>query len=96
MTGVQTCALPIFLFNKDGRVIQVQEYGYDKNHKGGKTKKGVALGSNLSNVLRSYGWSNEGTRSGDNLMMRYGRQFRVAFQMVKNTVVGITIGVGDK
>ena len=85
-----------FLFNKDGRVIQVQEYGYDKNHKGGKTKKGVALGSNLSTVLRSYGWSNEGTRSGDNLMMRYGRQFRVAFQMVKNTVVGITIGVGDK
>ena len=85
-----------FLFNKDGRVIQVQEYGHDKNRKGDRTRKGVALGSNLNAVLRAYGWSNEGTRNGDNLMMRYGRQYRVAFQMVKNTVVGITIGVGDK
>ncbi len=84
-----------FLFNKDGRVIQIQEYGHDQKRKGDRTRKGVGLGSNLNNVLKQYGWSNEGTRSGDNLVMKYGSQYRVAFQLVKNNVIGITIAAGD-
>ncbi len=84
-----------FLFNKDGRVIQIQEYGYDQKRKGDRTRKGVGLGSNLNIILKQYGWSPEGTRSGDNLVMKYGNQYRVAFQLVKNNVVGITIAAGD-
>ncbi len=84
-----------FLFNKDGRVIQIQEYGHDQKRKGDRTRKGVGLGSNLNSVLKQYGWSSEGTRSGDNLVMKYGNQYRVAFQLVKNNVIGITIAAGD-
>lgn len=84
-----------FLFNKDGRVIQIQEYGHDQKRKGDRTRKGVGLGSNLNSVLKQYGWSSDGTRSGDNLVMKYGNQYRVAFQLVKNNVIGITIAAGD-
>jgi hypothetical protein len=82
-----------FLFNKDGRVIQVQEYGYDKNHKGGKTRLGVGLGSSLNQVLRTYGWSNDGSNEGRNMIMRYGGEDKIAFQLVNNVVVGITVAV---
>jgi hypothetical protein len=82
-----------FLFNKDGRVIQVQEYGYDKHHKGGKTRLGVGLGSGLNQVLRTYGWSDDGANEGRNLIMRFGGEDKVAFQLVNNIVVGVTIAV---
>ena len=82
-----------FLFNKDGRVIQIQEYGYDKNHKGSKTRQGVGLGSSFNTVLRNYGWSNDGANDGQNMIMRFGGENKVAFQLVKNVVVGITVAV---
>ena len=82
-----------FLFNKDGRVIQIQEYGHDIKHKGSKTSKGVALGSGLNAVLQNYGWSNDGANSGGNMIMRFGSEDKVAFQLVNNKVVGITIAV---
>ena len=82
-----------FLFNKDGRVIQVQEYGHDKLHRASKTRMGVTLGSGLNTVLRTYGWSNDGANDGANVIMRYGGDNKVAFQLVNNLVVGITIAV---
>jgi hypothetical protein len=82
-----------FLFNKDGRVIQIQEYGYDKNHKGSKTRLGVGLGSSFNTVLRNYGWSNDGANDGQNMIMRFGGEDKVAFQLVKNVVVGITVAI---
>jgi hypothetical protein len=82
-----------FLFNKDGRVIQIQEYGYDQKHKGSKTRMNVGLGSNLNTVLRTYGWSNDGANDGQNMIMRYGGENKVAFQLVKNVVVGITVAI---
>ncbi len=79
-----------FLFNKDGRVIQIQEYGY----KGGSaTRQGIALGSGLGTLIQRYGWSNDGTNDGTNLIMRYGGDRKVAFQLVENRVVGITVAV---
>jgi hypothetical protein len=82
-----------FLFNKDGRVIQVQEYGHDVHHKGSKTRMGVGLGSGFNQVLRTYGWSNDGANDGRNMIMRFGGEEKVAFQLVNNVVVGITIAV---
>ena len=82
-----------FLFNKDGRVIQVQEYGHDQHHKGGKTRMGVGLGSGLNQILHLYGWSNDGANDGKNVIMRFGGEEKVAFQLVNNVVVGITVAV---
>lgn len=84
-----------FLFNKDGKVIQIQEYGWKDDGKtgGSKTRQGVGLGTTLGTVLQKYGWSNDGDRNGNNLVMRYGGRDRLALQLVKNAVVGITLAV---
>ena len=80
-----------FLFNKDGRVIQIQEYGFSE---GGKTVAGVGLGDSLGRVLSTYGWSNDGDRTPDDkLTMRYGTSEKLVFQIVKNQIVGITLAV---
>ncbi len=78
-----------FTFDKDGRVSQIQEYGF---HDGGRTKDGVGLGSSLGDVLRTYGFSNDGERGeNDKLTLRYGNSNRMAFQLTNNTVLGITL-----
>ncbi|HLJ55514.1 MAG TPA: hypothetical protein VKT77_10790, partial [Chthonomonadaceae bacterium] len=82
-----------FLFNKDGRVIQVQEYGFDPAHKSGKTHRGIGLGSSFNQVLHTYGWSMDGLNDGRNMIMRFGGEDKVAFQLVDNRVLGITIAV---
>ncbi len=82
-----------FLFNKKGQVIQIQEYGVSSLH-GSKTRQGIMLGSNMTQVLGRYGWSNDGAHDGENVIMRYGESDKVAFQMVKNKVLGITVAVG--
>ena len=78
-----------FTFNKEGRVIQIQEFGF---YDGGKTKDGVGLGSSLGDVLRIYGFSNDGERGdNDKLTLRYGGTNRMAFQLTGNKVLGITL-----
>src|SRR5207248_2774770 len=50
----------MFLFNKDGRVIQIQEYGY----KGGSpTGAGIILGDSVHKVYGIYGWANSSQKS---------------------------------
>ena len=48
----------------------------------------------MTQVLSRYGWSNDGAHEGENVIMRYGAANKVAFQMVKNRVLGITVAVG--
>ncbi len=76
------------LFNKDGRVIQIQEFGWKG---GGKTRRGIGLGSSLGQIIAKYGWSTNGTPSGEDLMLRYGGRDQVMFQLHDNKVVGITV-----
>ena len=78
-----------FTFNKEGRVIQIQEYGF---YDGGKTQAGIGLGAPLGAVIRAYGFSTDGERGdNDKLTLRYGGTNRLAFQMVSNKVLGITL-----
>ncbi len=79
-----------FLFNKDGRVIQIQEYGLKGTY---RTRGGVGLGSSMSQIIHNYGWSTNGSPNGENVVLKYGSRHQVAFQLVKNKVVGITVGV---
>ena len=91
-----------FLFNKQGRVIQIQAHGFRprpntpvaKNMPTAVTAQGVTLGMQLGAVLKNYGWSNDGEHVGDYVVLRYGMgQDRVAFQSLHNEIVGITVGI---
>ncbi len=84
-----------FLFNKQGRVIQIQAYGLKDSPKemAPRTAEGITLGSSLGEIISRYGWSNDGEHNGDYIALRYGGRFRVAFQLRHNHVLGIVLGV---
>lgn len=88
----------MFLFNKDGRVIQIQSFGYKG---GGVTSRGIALGSSLAQVIRTYGWSGKTTKEGDNMTLDYSQKYHVAFQLTDRKdgkgyrVVGITVALTE-
>lgn len=88
----------MFLFNKDGRVIQISEFGYA----GGVPTKagGVRLGDSVSRVYSKYGWSGAVTKLNNQLTLDYSDASHVAFQMLdqgKSTkVVGITVAYTEK
>lgn len=90
-----------FLFNKQGQVIQIQSHGYKTypNTPNARTSKGVVLGSSMGAILKNYGWSPSGDHDGEYVVMRFDSSSRVgnghgrlAFQVLKNEVVGITLG----
>lgn len=91
-----------FLFNKQGRVIQIQAHGFRprpntpvaKNMPAAVTAQGITLGMQLGAVLKNYGWSNDGEHVGEYVVLRYGAgKERVAFQSLHNEIVGITVGI---
>jgi hypothetical protein len=83
-----------FLFNKEGRVIQIQAYGSKPDPKlvVPRTAQGITLGSDLGQIIKRYGWSNDGEHDGDYVVLRYGVRNRVAFQTRRNKVLGIVLG----
>ncbi|HXG24743.1 MAG TPA: hypothetical protein VNJ09_09330 [Chthonomonadales bacterium] len=89
----------MFLFNKDGRVIQISSYGYKG---GGVTSRGVRLGDPVGKVYAAYGWTDNVIRSGNNLTLDYGESSHVAFQLTDlgdgkgYRVVGIIVAVTER
>ena len=87
----------MFLFNKDGRVIQIQEYGYNG---GGSTMLGLHLGDPVAKIYKLYGWAGFSSKTGQDLTLDYSQKNHVAFQIHgegKNSkVVGITIALTEK
>jgi len=87
-----------FVFNKKGEVIQIGEYGPRPLYKmSSKTRQGIDLGAIMGQVIARYGWSFDGAHDGENVILRYSgsNQYlsaKIAFQVVKNRVLGITIG----
>jgi hypothetical protein len=85
-----------FLLNKDGRVIQVQEFGYKG---GGPTSRGVRLGDPVEKLYKTYGWPDSTTKMGNQLTLDYSRAAKVAFQLVDRgkgmMVVGITVALTE-
>ncbi|MCC6730650.1 MAG: hypothetical protein IT208_15060 [Chthonomonadales bacterium] len=88
-----------FLFNKDGRVIQIQSFGYSD---GGKTSRGISLGDTPARVYRTYGWPDSISKMGDTLTLDYSQKSHVAFQLVDRhngkgmRVVGITVAQTER
>ncbi len=87
----------MFLFNKDGRVIQIQEFGYKG---GGVTSRGVKLGDPVSSIYRSYGWADSSVTQGRQLTLDYSHKAPVAFQLLSEGkgahVVGITVALTER
>ena len=87
----------LFLFNKDGRVIQISQFGYSG---GGSTSRGVTLGDRVSEVYSKYGWANSSSKVGDQLTLDYSHKANVAFQLLnrgKGTqVVGVTVAITER
>jgi hypothetical protein len=83
-----------FLFDKEGKVIQIQAYGQQPSPKivAPRSAQGITLGTDFGQVIRKYGWSNDGEHAGDYVVMRYGKEDRIAFQSRHNKVLGIVLG----
>ncbi|MCL5283636.1 MAG: hypothetical protein M1330_02855 [Armatimonadetes bacterium] len=87
-----------FLFNKDGRVIQIQVFGYSGP---GETERGVRLGDPLSKVFKLYGWTSHVQQTGDTLYVDYRESAHAAFNLLDLPngkgfrVVGITIAITE-
>jgi hypothetical protein len=88
----------MFLFNKDGRIIQIQAYG----HKGpAVTSKGITLGSTVDQIYSKYGWSAKQFRVGSSLALDFSEKHHVAFQLAgyggkPMKVVGIVVAMTER
>lgn len=83
-----------FLLDPQGRVLQIAAYGVE--WKGMKTSKGIGLGKTYKEVILTYGFpeSHEQQPLGG-MVLKYANSDRVAFTLVGNQVVGITIAFMD-
>lgn len=86
----------VFLFNNDGRVIQIQSFGYKA---GARTINGVGLGDKAAKIYSIYGFPEETIVSGSTRTLDYSKRAHVAFQLADRRdgkglrVVGITVGL---
>jgi hypothetical protein len=88
-----------FLFNKDGRVVQISSFGYTG---GAVTSRNIHLGSSLKEVYRAYGWTDNTHKSGNSLTLNYSRKSKVAFHLLDKRdgkgykVVGIIVALTER
>lgn len=85
----------VFLFNNEGRVIQIQSFGYSA---GARTVNGVGLGDTAAKIYSIYGFPEETIVSGNTRTLVYSEKANVAFQLAQREgkglrVVGITVGL---
>jgi len=82
-----------FLLDPEGRVLQIAAYGVE--WKGLKTAKGITLGDTYKQVILAYGFPETHEQMGIEMVTKYANSDRVAFSLVGNQVVGITIAFMD-
>ncbi|MBM3493384.1 MAG: hypothetical protein FJX72_03530 [Armatimonadetes bacterium] len=85
----------VFLFNSDGRVIQIQSYGYAA---GARTVNGIGLGDTAAKIYRVYGFPEQTHVTGSTRTLDYSERANVAFQLADQRgkglrVVGITVAL---
>jgi len=88
----------VFLFNNEGRVIQIQGYGYKA---GARTANGVGLGDKAARIYSIYGFPEETLVSGNTRTLDYSKRANVAFQLADRRdgkglrVVGIIVALTE-
>jgi len=86
----------IFLFNNEGRVIQIQSFGYKA---GARTANGVALGDRAARIYTVYGFPEQTLVTPTTRTLDYSKSANVAFQLADRSdgkglrVVGITVAL---
>lgn len=85
----------VFLFNNEGRVIQIQSFGYAA---GARTSAGVGLGDTAAKIYSIYGFPEETIVSGNTRTLVYSSKANAAFQLAEVEgkglrVVGITVAL---
>ena len=79
----------ILTFNRDGRMMWIMEVGMGY---GGSTKRGINLGSSLSEVYQKYGWPDSVQENKETMQLFYDIKHHCQFDIVKNKVTGIGCG----
>lgn len=88
----------IFLFNKDGRLIQIASYGYSGP---AVTSRGVRLGDPIGKIYAKYGWTANITKDAarNTMALDYSKDHHVAYQLADRgkgyRVIGITVGITE-
>jgi len=85
------------LFNRDGRVIQIETFGYSGS---GATSRGVGLGDPLSEIYAKYGWTHNVSKTETTMTLNYSRSHNVIFYLASRgggfKVVGIAVALTEK
>lgn len=82
-----------FILDSKGLVLQIAAFGVE--WPGMKTAKGIGLGDTYKKVITTYGFPESHSVSGIEMVLKYANSDRVAFTLVGNQVVGITIAFMD-
>jgi hypothetical protein len=83
-----------FIIDPEGRVLQIAAYGIEWS--GLRTAKGIVLGDAYKKLILTYGFPESHEQSGGGeMVIKYANSDRVAFTLLGNQVVGITIAFMD-
>ena len=82
----------IFTFNHDGRLLWVMEAGLGF---GSPTRRGINLGSSLSEVYQKYGWPDSVQENKESMQLFYDIKHHCQFDIVKNKVAGIVVVLSE-
>ncbi len=82
-----------FIIDPEGRVLQIAAFGVE--WPGMKTARGITLGASYKQIILTYGFPESHERSGIEMVLKYANSDRVAFTLVGQQVVGITIAFMD-
>jgi len=82
-----------FILDAQGRVLQIAAFGVE--WKGMKTSKGIGFGKMYKDIILTYGFPESHDQQPLGMVLKYANSDRVAFTLVGNQVVGITIAFMD-
>ena len=82
----------ILFFNHDGRLLEISEVGLGI---GSPTRRGVNLGSPLSEVYQKYGWPDSVQENKEDMQLFYDIKHHCQFDVVKNKVTGISVVLAE-
>jgi hypothetical protein len=87
-----------FIVDRSGRVIQIEAIGI--NNPRVRTKRGIGFGSTFASIMKTYQNPDGYEIAGDNIMIKYLVQDKVAFRLTRlgdkqpHTVTGIVVSAG--
>lgn len=79
-------------FNHDGRLLEISEVGLGI---GSPTRRGINLGSPLSEVYRKYGWPDSVQENKEDMQLFYDIKHHCQFNVVNNKVSGISVVLAE-